>query len=39
MKKPLQITKTVFVWLIVAITLGMMIFTLISVNVSRESGT
>jgi len=32
MKKPLQITKTVFLWLIVAIVLGMMIFTLISVN-------
>lgn len=32
MKKALQITKTVLVWLIVAIAVGMMIFTLISVS-------
>ncbi len=32
MKKALQITKNIFVWLIVAIALGMMIFTLISVT-------
>ena len=32
MKKALQITKTVLVWLVVAIAVGMMIFTLISVN-------
>ena len=32
MKKALQITKTVAVWLVVAIAVGMMIFTLISVN-------
>jgi signal peptidase len=32
MKKALQITKTVLVWLIVAIAVGIMIFTLISVS-------
>lgn len=32
MKKALQITKTVLLWLVVAIAVGMMIFTLISVN-------
>ncbi len=32
MKKALQITKTVLVWLVVAIAVGMMIFTLISVS-------
>ena len=32
MKKALQITKTVLVWLVVAFASGMMIFTLISVN-------
>ena len=32
MKKALQITKTVLVWLVVAVAAGMMIFTLISVN-------
>ena len=32
MKKALQITKTVSVWFFVAIPVGMMIFTLISVN-------
>lgn len=32
MKKALQITKTVLVWLVVAVAVGMMIFTLISVN-------
>ena len=32
MKKALQITKTVLVWLVVAFAVGMMIFTLISVN-------
>ena len=32
MKKALQITKTVAVWLVVAIAVGMMLFTLISVN-------
>ena len=31
MKKALQITKTVAVWLIVAVAVGMMIFTLVSV--------
>lgn len=32
MKKALQITKTVLVWLVVAVAIGMMIFTLISVS-------
>ena len=32
MKKALQITKTVLVWIVVAIAVGMMIFTLISVS-------
>lgn len=32
MKKALQIIKTILVWLIVAVAVGMMIFTLISVN-------
>ncbi len=32
MKKALQITKTVLVWLVVAIAVGTMIFTLVSVN-------
>lgn len=32
MKKALQITKTVLVWLVVAFAVGMMIFTLISVS-------
>ena len=32
MKKALQITKIVLVWLVVAVAVGMMIFTLISVN-------
>ena len=32
MKKALQITKTVLVWLVVTIAVGMMIFTLISVS-------
>lgn len=32
MKKALQIVKTVAVWLVVAVAVGMMIFTLISVN-------
>ena len=32
MKKALQITKTILVWLVVAIAVGMMIFTLISVS-------
>ena len=32
MKKALQLAKTVLVWLIVAFSVGMMIFTLISVN-------
>ena len=32
MKKALQITKTVLVWLVVAFAVGMMIFTLISVK-------
>ena len=32
MKKALQITKTVLAWLVVAVAIGMMIFTLISVS-------
>ena len=32
MKKTLQVTKNVLVWLVVAIAVGMMIFTLISVS-------
>ncbi len=32
MKKALQITKTALVWLVVAVAVGMMIFTLISVS-------
>jgi signal peptidase I len=32
MKKALQIIKTVLAWLVVAVAIGMMIFTLISVN-------
>jgi signal peptidase len=32
MKKALQITKNVLVWLVVAVAAGMMVFTLISVN-------
>ena len=32
MKKALNVTKSVLVWIVIAITAGMMIFTLISVN-------
>ena len=32
MKKALDIIRTVFVWLVVAVTVGVMIFTIISVN-------
>ena len=37
MKKALKIISTVLVWILVAVTVGMMIFTVISVNTLDQS--
>ena len=37
MKKALQITRNVLVWLVVAVAVGMMVFTLVSVNVFDQN--